>query len=193
MTEPQPKYVWAYPQEKTKRRRVWLIVVLVIVALAIAGALLWFFLRPGAMAQTDPPATPSATPTVPMASSTPTPIVSAPPEPTQAPTPPPVADPSTDAFKAQVGGWLDDALTGLDIVARTSGQDALTVIDSLQDDAQRLAEARPPSLIAAEWSDGVTEYAQLLAELRSAVSQGSKAAVEDAGSAAQGLRSLVGL
>ena len=48
MSEPQPEYVWAFPPEKPKRGRVWLIAGLAVVAVAIVGVLLWAFLRPGA-------------------------------------------------------------------------------------------------------------------------------------------------
>jgi hypothetical protein len=92
-----------------------------------------------------------------------------------------------------VSGWLNDAVTGLDIVSGTSGQDALSVIDTLQNDAQRLSETSPPSSISSQWTDGVAGYSQRLGELREAVSGGSSASVDAARSAVENLRSLVGL
>ncbi|BDZ38771.1 hypothetical protein ACFPJ2_00035 [Microbacterium suwonense] len=199
MSEPQPEYVWAHSEDKPKRGRVWLIVVLAVVAVAIAAVVFWLFLRPGApLAQPTPTssATPSSSPpATATAAPTPTATVSSSPEasPTPIDTPPPAPDPSIEAFRGQVGGWLDDALTGLDIVSDSSGQDALSVIDNLRGDAQRLAEASAPSSISADWRSGVSDYGDRLTDLRQAVSSGSGTSVEAARSAAQHLRDLVGI
>ena len=48
MSEQQPEYVWAYPEEKPKRGRTWLIVGLAVAAVVIAVLVFWLFLRPGA-------------------------------------------------------------------------------------------------------------------------------------------------
>lgn len=206
--QPQPELRWAPMEPKPSRAgRVWLIVGLVVAALLVAGVVLFFVLprnetpqeegtaspSPSASASASPTPTSSTTPTA-TPPSTPAPTS----EPTSEPTPPvetqpPVVDPSIGAFRDQVSGWLDDALTGLDIVSGTSGQDALSVIDTLQDDAQRLSEASPPSSIASQWNDGVAAYSQRLGELRAAVSGGSAPSVDAARSAAESLRGVVGL
>lgn len=205
--EPQPELRWAPLEPKPSNRgRVWLIVGLVVAVLVIVGVLLFFLLprgetptpgasgspSPSASASTSPSPSPSASPT-----QTETPQPTAEPAPTMTPvtTPPPVADPSVDAFRGQVQGWLDDALTGLEIVGETSGQDAISVLDTLQADAQRLAGTAAPVSIASSWSDGVNRYAQKLGELRSAASSGASTgnAVAAARAEADQLRALVGL
>lgn len=201
--EQQPELRWApLPPRRTQRGRVWLIVGLVVATLLIAGALLFFLLPRGGAPDPDPTETPtpSATPS-PTATASPTPSESAAPpaspEPTVTPvtTPPPVEDPSIGAFRDQVRGWLDDGSTGLDIVSESSGQDAVSVLDTMRDDAQRLADSTPPSSIAGAWSDGVVVYADALSALRSAVAGGSDSADElaDARSALASLRDLVRL
>lgn len=104
-------------------------------------------------------------------------------------------DPSLPAFRAQVQGWLDDSLTGLDIVSETSGQDAVSVVDSLQADAQRLAESAAPASIEAGWNDGVGAYQQALTDLRSSAAGGAPASdvLTRARQAAEDLRTLVEL
>ncbi|MGX1791356.1 hypothetical protein ACWIDW_00190 [Microbacterium sp. NPDC055312] len=199
MTEQQPEYVWAYPDEKPKRGRTWLIVGLAVAAVVIAALVFWLFLRPGAPLASAT-ATPSASPSVsasPSASESASPSAtpSAEPEPSMTPvtTPPPPVDPSVEAFRGQVGGWLDDALTGLEIVADSSGQDATAVVDNLRDDAQRLAEVPAPSSISSDWNAAVSDYSGRLAELRKAVASGSGASVDAARASAQRLRDLAGL
>lgn len=197
MSDPQPEYVWAQSDEKPKRGRAWLIVLLAVVAVVIAAFVFWLFLRPGApLAQPTPTWTSSSTPSA-TSTSTPTqtPTDSSTPEATPTPidTPPPPPDPSIAVFRGQVSGWLDDALTGLDIVSESSGQDSLAVIDNLRGDAQRLAETPAPSSIASDWSDDASRYGESLTELRKAVSSGSAASVDAARSSVQNLRELVGL
>ncbi len=193
--EQQPDVRWApIPPKPSNAKRVWLIVGLVVAALAIVGVLLFFLLPrggapdPGASGTPTPSSSPTASPTP-----TSTPI----PEPSITPidTPPPVVDPSIEAFRGQVGGWLGDAGRGLDIVAGSAGQDAIPVIDTLQEDAQRLSEAQPPSSIATQWSDGVADYMRKLSTLRSAVNGGTgiSAAIDSARGAVQSLTALVGL
>ncbi|WP_311257703.1 hypothetical protein [Microbacterium sp. WCS2018Hpa-9] len=205
--EPQPDLRWAPLEPKPSNRgRVWLIVGLVIAALVIVGVLLFFLLpraespAPGASGSPSPSASPSVSPST-TQTPAPSPTQTDAPQPTAEPTmtpittPPPVADPSLDAFRAQVQGWLDDAPTGLEIVSETSGQEALSVLETLQSDAQRLAETAAPASIASSWSAGVSSYSQKLTELRSAVNSGAstEGAVAAARASADELRALVGL
>jgi len=199
MDEPQPELRWApLPPPPKRTGRVWLIIALVVAALAIVGALLFFFLPRGdsptpvesASATPTPTSTPTRTP-----SPSPTPTTA--PEPTQTPivTQPPAVDPTLETFRGQVTGALNAAPRGLDIVAGASGEDALPVVDTLQQDAQRLLDAQAPSAIAEDWRDGVSAYAKTLTQLRSAITNGSgvPAAIDAARAAVQSLRSLVGL
>ncbi|GAA1128141.1 hypothetical protein GCM10009651_09390 [Microbacterium natoriense] len=192
--EPQPELRWApIPPKPSRKGRVWLMIGLVVAALLIVGVLLFFLLprgetpSPGASATSSP--TPSSAET-PIPSSSPTSSPSIPPVST-----PPTADPTVDAFRQQVGGWLGDAGRGLDIIAQAGGQDALSVIDTLQEDGQRLSDAQAPSSIEQSWRDGVDAYVQKLAALRTAVVSGgaTSGAVDDARSAANSLVALVGL
>ncbi|PKQ33952.1 MAG: hypothetical protein CVT61_13525 [Actinobacteria bacterium HGW-Actinobacteria-11] len=195
MDEPQPELRWApLPPPPKTAGRVWLIVGLVVAGLAIVGALLFFLLPRGAApSPTDSPSpSPSAS-----ANPSQTPSSSPAPEPGQTPqvTAPPVVDPSVEVFRERVSGWLGDAPRGLDIIAGASGQDALPVLDTLQQDAQRMSDALPPSSIEQQWQDGVSAYATRLTQLRSAMTDGSgvAAAVEAARSSVQQLRSVAGL
>lgn len=190
--DPQPDVRWAPIEPKPRNRgRVWLIVGLVAAALVIVGVLLFFLLPrgeqpvPGASGTPTPTATSTATAT-PVPTSTPTS------EPTQTPvtTPPPPADPDIATFRGRVQQWLDDALTGLDILEESSGQDAASVVETLQADAQRLAETIPPSSIENDWTDAVSTYSARLSDLSGAP---SAASIEAARSAAQDLRGLIGL
>ncbi|WP_314095492.1 hypothetical protein [Microbacterium foliorum] len=203
--EQQPDVRWA-PMEPapSNRGRIALIVGLVVAVLVVVGVLLFFLLprgeapTPGASGSPSPSASPTSSAT---ASATPEPTSE--PEPTASPdpsmtpvtTPPPVADPSLPAFRSQVQGWLDDALTGLDIVGETAGQDAVLVIDSLQSDAQRLAESAAPTSIEAGWNDGVGAYQQALTDLRSSAAGGgpTASAIDNARATANQLRGMVGL
>ncbi|MFK3679828.1 hypothetical protein ACI2IP_19050 [Microbacterium sp. NPDC090218] len=193
MDEQQPELRWApLPPQPKKTGKVWLIIGLVVVALAIIGALLFFFLPRG-----DAPSPTDTTSPSPSASTTPTSTPSTAPEPTETPqaTPPPATDPTIEVFRERVSGWLNDGPRGLDIIADASGQDALPVVDTLQQDAQRLSDAQPPSSIAQAWRDGVTAYSARLAQLRTAISDdsGVSSAIDAARSSVQELRSLVGL
>lgn len=194
--EPQPELRWApIPPKPSRKGRVWLIVGLIAAAVLIASVVLFFVLnqdgRPdaGETASPTPSTSSSETPTP---SSTPSPDD----DPTTPPvTAPPVVDPDLGTFRDQVSVWLESAPTGLDIVSRSSGQEALQVIDTLQEDAQRLSDAQPPSSIEEKWHSGVTAYAEKLAGLRTAVSNGSgvQEAVDAARTAAKNLNSTVGL
>lgn len=203
MSEQQPEYVWAYPDEKPKRGRTWLIVGLAVAAVVIAALVFWLFLRPGAplaSATAAPSATPSAS-VSPSASAsaaesaTPSAAPSEAPEPSMTPvtTPPPPVDPSMDAFRGQVGGWLDDALTGLDIVADSEGQETVVVIDTLRADAQRLGDRTAPSSIASDWQDGVRTYSEQLETLRDAAAKGRGVSVSASRSSVNALREMIGL
>ncbi|WP_435743836.1 hypothetical protein [Microbacterium sp. PMB16] len=195
MDEQQPELRWA-PMEPAPKRtgRVWLIVGIVAAVLVVIGAMLFFLIPRGDTP--DPGASASPSPSA-SATSTTTPSPSASPEPTETPitTPPPATDPTVEIFRGKVSGWLNDALRGLDIVAGATGQDALPVVDTLQQDAQRLSDAQPPSSIESQWREGVSAYSQRLTDLRSAITSGSgvSGAVDAARSAAQELRALVGL
>lgn len=202
MDEPQPELRWApLPAAPKRTGRIWLIVGLAVAALAIVGLLLFFLLprdsgpTPGESASPSPTASPSETPT-PTPTATPTaPTPSTSPEPTPITTAPPVGDPTLDVFRDKVSGWLTSADRGLDIIAGASGQDALPVVDSLQQDAQRLGDALPPSSIQEAWHSGVETYTQRLAALRAAIENGSgvAGAVDGARASAGRLQDIVGL
>ncbi|WP_314422905.1 hypothetical protein [uncultured Microbacterium sp.] len=209
--EQQPELRWApLPPKPSNRGRIWLIVGLVVAALMVAGVLLLFLLPrgespdPSASGTPSPTASSTRTPTptdTPSSTPSPTPSDTASatpaPEPTQTPitTPPPPPDPSIGVFRDTVQGWLDDALTGLDIVSESSGQEAVDVVDTLQNDAQRLSESAPPASIESDWHAAVADYAQALSDLRAAVASGgdSSGAASSAQSAVGTVRSLVGL
>ncbi len=195
MSDPQPELRWApIPPAPRHRGRMWLIIGLIVAAVAIVGLVLFFVLPRGTAPEPGASSTPTPSPS---SSTTPTPTPTPTSTETSAPvvTPPPVVDPTIEAFRGQVSGWLNDALRGLDIVAGASGQDALPVVDSLQQDAQRLSDAQAPASIAEAWRDDLEIYSQRLSDLRSAVSAGSgvSGAVDAARAAAQDLRTLVGL
>lgn len=189
--EQQPDVRWAPIEPKPRNRgRVWLIVGLVIAVLVIVGVLLFFLLpRDGAP-------TPEGS-----GSPTPSTTSSAPGEPRDDPTAPPVTeapepvDPTVEAFRGQVEAWLSDGARGLDIVASSSGEEALSSVGILQEDAERLSGVIPPSSIADEWRDGVSAYSQKLVDVRDAVSGGgdASAALDSARTALQDLSTLVGL
>ncbi|PCE14936.1 hypothetical protein AUC47_01995 [Microbacterium sp. SZ1] len=191
----QPDLQWGPLEQKPRGRgRIWIIVGLAVAALIVVGVLL-FFLLPRADGQSpEASATPSPSATT---TEEPTPAPTIAPDPTMTPvtTPPPVPDPSVDAFREQVRGWLDDALTGIDIVSASSGQEALSVVETLEDDAQRLSETPAPTSIQSGWSEALGRYAESLAALRTAVSDGSgtSASAESARASAEELRTVVGL
>ncbi|WP_314646532.1 hypothetical protein [uncultured Microbacterium sp.] len=198
----QPDVRWAPMEPKPRdRRRVWLVVALVAAALVVAGILLIVFLPRGDAAEPGSTPSPSASSSSAQPGSSPSPLPSgapsASPEPStpSAESPPVPEAPSIEAFRTQVSGWLTDAPRGLDIIAGSSGQDALPVLDTLQEDAQRLSDAQPPTAIDPQWRDAVSGYAQRLADLRTALTGGSASAdaVDAARSSVQELRTLVGL
>jgi hypothetical protein len=191
MSEEQPELRWA-PREPAPKRngRIWLIVGLIVAALVIVGVLLFLFLPRGDAPEPGASETPSAS-----ASPSET-VVPASPDPS-APveTPPPPAEPDLSTFRGQVQPWLDDALTGLGFIADSGEQEAQSIIDTLVADAQRLSDAQPPSAIATEWRDGVSDYISSLEDVRAAVEGGSdvSGAADTSRSAVEGLRTLVGL
>lgn len=196
MSDEQPEVRWAPIEPKPKSRgRIWLIVGIAVATLAIVAALLFFLIPRGG----EPMPGASGSPT-PSASGSPSPSGSADPSTpgeTPAPeiTPPAPVEPTIDAFRTQVTGWLTDAPQGLDIVAGSTGEQAFPVVDSLVEDAQRLSDTHAPSSINPQWRDGVSAYSQRLAELRSAVSaaSGVPEAVDAARAAVENLRGIVGL
>ncbi|SEB95395.1 hypothetical protein [Microbacterium hydrocarbonoxydans] len=189
--EQQPDLRWApLPPKPSNRGRIWLIVGIVIAVLAIVGVLLFLFLPRGAAPEPVASPTASATP-----SASPTPTQTA--EPTEPPVQteaPPVVDPSVEAFRTQVAPRLQDAATGLDLVANATGQDAVSIVDQLQFDLQSLADTPAPSSIRTQWDDGLSSYSQQLTDLRSALSAGSSttAALDGARTALKNLDDLVG-
>lgn len=189
--EQQPELRWApLPPKPSNRGRIWLIVGIVVAALAIVGVLLFLFLPRGAAPEPVESPSASATP-----SASPTPTETA--EPTEPPVQteaPPVVDPSVEAFRTQVAPRLQDASTGLDLVESSSGQDAMSIVDQLQFDLQSLADTPAPSSIRTPWDDGLSSYSQQLTDLRSALSAGSSpaAALDGARTALQNLDDLVG-
>lgn len=189
--EHQPEAVWVFP-EKKNNGRIWLIVILAIAAVAIVGVLLFFFLP----RDSEPDPTPSPTGSASVTPS-PTPTASSTDAPTEEtePTQPPVPDPDMPTFVEQVQPRLDDAATGLGFVADMNGQEAVQVVDTLQQDAERLSDAAAPSSIASEWYPAVGQYSARLGELRSMVEGGSgtQNTLDAATAALNELRELVGL
>lgn len=185
MDEPQPEVRWApLPPAPQRTGRVWLIVGLSVAALGVVALVLFFAVFRGGMPGPEgfgtPPVGSSETPP-----DGATPMTSA----------PPVDDPTLEVFRDKVSGWLSAVEPGLDIVTGASTEDAIPVVDSLIDDAQRLGDALPPSSIQDSWRSGVETYAQQLTALRSAVEDGSgvSAAIDSARAAAADLRDLVDL
>lgn len=201
--EQQPRAEWIFPeQKKSNKGRIWLIVGLAVVAVAIVAALLFFFLpRGGEPGPTpSPTATKTATPT-PSRTPTPTPTPTATPTPTPEPTTepeptaPPVPDPDVETFAAQVQPRLDDASTGLTLAAGSSGQEAIQFVETLQQDAGHLSDAAAPSSISSAWYDTVGQYSARLGELRGAFESGgdTQSSIDAATAALQELRTLVGI
>lgn len=198
MTKQQePEYVWEFGRERRRPGRVWLIVGLCVLAVAIATALFFLFFRPGAVSDPKPSASPTAS-SIP--SETPTPAPTAAPAPTAttpattAPTPPPPVDPKLTDFRSKVAPVLDAARTGLGYAREEGGMAAMQDVMLLQQDAQRLADTPAPSSIAPQWSEALAGYGQALEALRAAYERGADAAAEDraAVDALAELNSIVG-
>lgn len=203
MSEQSPAWVYVQPPQK-KGGKVWLIVLLAIVAIAIAiGAAVWAMwaaaqspeASPSASASTSATATPSSTPT---ASPTPTRTATPSPSPTPTasatPTPPPVPDPDLDAFRDRVQPTLNDAVTGLGFITDSSATDGIGIVDDLIGDAQRLADETPPSAIEADWFADVDAYLQSLNVIRGqlAASSDASAAIDAARAQVATLQALIG-
>lgn len=200
--EQQPRAEWIFPEQKeSNKKRIWLIVGLSVLVVAIVGALLFFLLprnsapEPGSSASPSPSAspTPTSTPTPTAAPEDPT-TPSATPEDPEAPvtTPPPPADPDLATFRAQVTPRLDDAGTGLGFIAdASSAEEAASIVEQLQIDAQHFSEVVPPSSIETQWRDAVSAYSARLEKLRTAGS-GSAEDIEGAQSSLAELRSVIG-
>jgi hypothetical protein len=193
MSDQQPELRWApIPPAPKRGGRIWLIIGLSVLAVAIIVTLLFLFLPRGGAAEPTPSPTTSPSPSA-SASSSPTPEPSA----TDTPeiTPPPVDDPDLETFTALVQPRLDDAQTGLGFLAGMSGAEAAQVVDSLQQDAEVLSDSVAPSSIAAQWSDAVSDYTSSLVALRSAIDGGNSttAPLDAATNALQKVRALVGL
>lgn len=187
MTE-QPDVRWAPMEPKPRRAgRIWLIIGLSVAALVIVAVVLFFLLPRGNDAAPRPEGTPTTEQTAAPEGADPsgTPVA----------TPPPVTEPTDEVFRGQVQEWLESSSTGLEIVSETSGTEALSVLDSLQADAQRLAELTPPSSVQPRWGDTLTDYATHLADLRSATMAGedTSSLVTEAEDSLRVLRDIVGL
>jgi cytoskeletal protein RodZ len=190
MTDPQPEYVWAYPDEKSGRSRMWLMIALGTVAVIAAVAIFLAFVRPWEHGDPEPVSTASTSPSpsttasvspsptasaTPSATPTPTPTETPAPTtpPTSAPTaPPPPADPALPVFRGKVQPLLDDAVTGLSYAADASGEEGIQIADQLRDDAGRLSDMVAPSSIASAWRSHAQEYGRALESLRAAFAQG---------------------
>jgi hypothetical protein len=188
MSDPQPEYVWAHSDDKPRRGRVWLIVVLAVVAVAIAAAVFFLFIRPSLPAAVETPvptvsasdspspsATPSATPTptpTPTPTASPTAVPTA--EPT-APAPPKPVDPSIATFREKVAPVLGNAQQGLQYASDSAPQDAAQNVGFLQEDAGRMADYVAPSSISAKWDSRLDDYARALQTLRTAYENGRSA------------------
>lgn len=183
---PQPEYVWAFPPERQRHPgRVWVIVLLSILAVAIVGVVLWFTVF--AAPKTTPSPTPSSSSSA-SASPTPSSSASATPEPSETPDPsasplptpqetvsepPAPVDPEVPAFRDQVQPRLGEANTGLDMLGTTSGPDASMLVSDLRADALRLVESPAPSSISSAWQGSVDGYLGALDALDAAISSGS--------------------
>lgn len=203
--EQQPRAEWIFPEpKKSNKGRIWLIVGLIVLAVAIVAALLFFFLpRGGESGPTPSPTTtktatptPTRTPT-PTATPSPTPTPEPTTDPTTDPEPtaPPVPDPDVETFAAQVQPRLDDASTGLTLAAGSSAQEAIQFVETLQQDAGHLSDAAAPSSISSAWYDAVGQYSARLGELRGAFENGgdTQSSIDAATAALQELRTLVGI
>ncbi|MEW1961362.1 hypothetical protein AB0269_02735 [Microbacterium sp. NPDC077644] len=202
MTESErPEYVWAYPEQKPSRRKLWLIIGLSAAAVAIAVAVLFLFVLPSIGREPEPTASPTASPSpseTPTPSPTPTPTSSpkptATPRPTTTATPPPAPEPDTASFRAEVQPRLDDAVRGLDLVTQNMDLGA-QIVDSLQNDAAALSDTPAPSSLAGEWSEAVSRYGARLDDLRATYDEGTgtAASLDAAKAALRDLRAVVGL
>ena len=184
MSGPQPEYVWAFPPEKPKPGRLWMIILLALVAIAIAVGVFLMFLRPWerpapaptdtATASASPSARPSNSPS-PTPSDTPsaTPTPTATPSPTANPSQPPVGDPDLAVFRDRVQPRLDDAATGLSYARDADSAEGMQLVDQLRIDVGWMADAVAPRSIAGEWNDRVAAYGRSLDALRVAFEKGT--------------------
>ncbi len=197
-TGTQPEAVWYFPPQKNNRWKMWLLVGISVVALAVVIGFLFVVLPNGFRPEATP--APTATPTT-SASVTPTPSSSPSPSPTASETPvveptqPSTADPDLSSFAAQVQPVLDDASTGLGFAAEDGGESGADDIVLLQQDAERLSDAIAPSSIADAWSDRTSAYLSALSALEAAYRSGDgvTSAEKAAAGALADLRSLIGL
>ena len=196
----QPRAEWVFiEQKKSNKGRIWLIIGLSVLAVAIVGALLFFLLpRGGAPVSTPSPsastsARPSPTPTA-SPTSTPSQTPTATPTVEPVPTQPPGPEPDVDAFTEEVGPRLDDAVRGLQLV-KDNIELGAQIVDSLQNDAAVLSDTPAPDSISANWGDAVSQYASKLSELRAAYDNGAdpQRSLDAASTALQNVRSVAGL
>lgn len=220
LADDAPAMVFAEP--KRRRRGGWIIVVAAI-ALAVGAAVLVIvqLQRPVGQPDADPTRSPSPSPAtttsptptgVPSPTSTSTPS-STPATPVPTPTsdveettapvqtdapsvePPVVEPPSAEAFSAAVGPRLDDALTGVRMLGKLSGPDAVTVVDQLTQDAMVLSDTIAPSTVGQAWVDATAGYIAKLRTLRGLYAKAgdAKAALAEVQQGAEALRALAGL
>ncbi|WP_300267295.1 hypothetical protein [Microbacterium sp.] len=191
--EPQPEAVWYFPEKKSNKGRIWLIVGLVVAAIVIVAVVLFFLIPRGADPQPTSSPSSSASPTP---SPSPSDSTDPAPDPSMTPitTPPPVPEPDLETFTAEVKPRLDDAVRGLDLVADNREVGA-QIVETLQQDAEILASAAAPQSIASDWSDAVVSYANTLNELRSVLDAGSdpRNALDTSRASLGELRALAGL
>lgn len=205
MSEREPEYVWAFPPERRRGGRGWLIGVLAAAAVVIAVGVALMFIRPwesAAPAPTPSPSpsatasaapTPTVTPTT-TPTASPTPTATAPPPPSATATPPPPTDPALPVFRTKVQPLLNDAETGLSYASDSDAQEGVQIVDQLRGDAGRMADAVAPSSISVQWANGVRNYGASLDTLRTAFENGSATAgaLSSARSALGELQDLIG-
>lgn len=203
MSEHKPEAVWVFPDEPRKRGGRIALIVGLTVAVLVAAAIVVLFLIPRGDGSPSPTHSPTSTAT-PTPSSSPTPTTSPTPSPTVVPStepttpqtsPPPAPDPSVAEFRGHVQPRLDAAARGLGLAQGQSGDTAVQIVDSLQNDAQNLAGQSAPASIAVQWGEDVNTYSAKLQALRSAYAGGSDASgpLADARAVLEQLRGLVGL
>lgn len=192
MSEQQPELRWApIPPKPRNRGRIWLIVGLSVLAVAIVGVVLWFLLFRGGGEPSPTPSPTASTTATATATPSSTSSPSSAPEPSAEPEPsaPPVESPDLAVFAERVTPRLDDADRGLDMLSEGFAD----VVNQLRDDAMRLTDEIPPSAIADAWGSQVASYLASLDILASTLESGGNATsdISDSRAEVDALRSLV--
>lgn len=205
---PQPQWVYASrPRRRTGRVVLIIVLIAVVVAIALTSVVL-LLPRDGSPTPTPSTSSTSASPTPTLATSTPTtsatptatptptdtPVATATATATAEPTPPPVETPDLAAFRDEVSPRLDDAATGFSMLADSSAEEALSVTQSLQQDAMILADAPAPVVLTETWRPTVDAYLSALDGLAAAYANGEDpaAAIDASMAALQAVNALVG-